>query len=237
MNQIDLSIEVRETQSKNGNRRSRVAGKLPAVVYGGTTEPQSVLIDSVIFGKMMPKIHRSTVFNLSDGKSTQQAIIREIQRHPVRENPLHIDFMRIQADKMIKVQVPVHGVGGTPAGVKLGGILEVVTRRVEIHVLPLQVPEYLEIDISGLELGRSVHVSDLKVPEGIEILTDGHETLFIIAIPKALEAAAATPAAGAAAGAPAAAAGKDAKAGAKAGDAKAGGKAADAAKKPEAKKK
>ncbi len=191
MKQLDLTIKPRGTNSKNGNRRARRHGELPAVVYGGERDPMSVLLDAVGFEKMLHLIHGSTIFNLkSNGEGdVQQAIIREIQRDPVSEQVLHVDFYRIQADKPVVVEIPIHGVGGVPAGVRVGGVLEVLIRRVKVKCLPLQVPEFFEIDISGLEIGRTLHVSDLKVPEGIELLTAPEEVLFIVAAPKAEEEA------------------------------------------------
>ncbi|MBI1784393.1 50S ribosomal protein L25 [Candidatus Sumerlaeota bacterium] len=189
MNQIDLPVKLRNKNSKNGNRRLRREGALPAVIYGGTQPPQAAVIDGVKFHKMAHTIHTSTIFNLQiegDGE-TQKAIIRDVQYHPVTEYPMHVDFYRIQLDKPIIVEVPIHGVGGVPAGVKLGGVLEHVTRRVSVRVLPLQVPEFIEIDISGMNMGQALHVSDLKAPEGVEILTHGEEALFLVQAPKAEE--------------------------------------------------
>jgi len=191
MKQIDLPVKLRTKNSKNGNRRARRGGEVPAIIYGGEQAPQPALVDSVSFVKMLGTIHRSTIFNLKvDGNEViQQAIIRDMQRHPVNDKPIHIDFYRIQVDKPIVVDIPVHGVGGVPAGVKLGGLLEHITRRLEIRCLPLEVPEFLEIDVSGIMIGHSLHVSDLKAPEGVEVLTPGHEVLFIVAAPKAEEEA------------------------------------------------
>jgi large subunit ribosomal protein L25 len=194
MKQVDLAISLREKNSKNGNRRARRGGRIPAVVYGGGLEPQAAYLDSVSFQKTLAAVHRSTIFNLTagTGDAPQPAIIRDIQHHPVSELPLHVDFYRISLDKPIVVDIPVHGVGGVPAGVKMGGLLESVTRRVEIRCLPLVVPEHLDIDISGIAIGHSLHVSDLKVPDGVEILTSPQEVLFIVAAPKAEEVKAPT---------------------------------------------
>ncbi len=198
MNQIELALKPRDKASKNGNRRLRREGGLPAVIYGGDAKPQGGTVDGVQFQKMAHQIHTSTIFTLKvEGSEEQKAIIREIQYHPVTERPMHIDFYRISLDKPIIVNIPVHGIG-VPAGVKLGGVLEHVVRRVSVKVLPLQVPEFIEIDISGINIGHALHVSDLKAPDGVEILTPGGEALFLVQAPKEEEAKTAEAAAGAA---------------------------------------
>lgn len=183
MHQIELTLQSREKNTKNMNRRLRRGGRLPGIVYGGERPPQPVAIDAEQFGKLEDSIRGATIFNLQiegDGDA-QQAIIREIQRDPVYDSRIiHIDFLRIQVDKPIVVEVSVHGLG-TPEGVKMGGVLETVARRVEVKCLPLEVPEYLEIDISALDVGDSLHVSDLAAVQGLEILTSADQPLFIVA--------------------------------------------------------
>ncbi len=181
MNQISLDVQSKPKVSKNGNRRLRRAGRLPAVIYGGADAPIGITVDSVKFHKMLNAIKRSTVFNLElDGIKTQ-TMIREWQRDPVaHKSILHIDFYRIQADTAVDVDVPVHAVG-IPVGTKMGGVLETQLRRVSIRCLPLEVPEAFEIDVSALEIGDSLHVSDLIIPESAEILSDKDQPLFNVA--------------------------------------------------------
>jgi large subunit ribosomal protein L25 len=220
MNQVDLAVNPRKKNSKNENRRARRNGQLPAVVYGTDLDPQPVVLEAESFQKLLSKVHRATIFNLKingDG-AEQKAIIRDIQRDPVTSRLVHIDFYRIRLDKPINVDVSIHGVG-TPAGLKLGGVLETINRMIEVRCLPLQVPEFIEVHISHLVIGQSIHVYDLKVPEGIEVLSDEDMPLFIMAAPMKEEevkpvvpaegeavaaAEGAAPAEGAAAAAPAA---------------------------------
>lgn len=191
MNQIELPIVGRTKNSKNQNRRARKGGQLPVVVYGSNLESRAGYVDGVEFVKKQHTYHSSTIFTLQydNGGEPDKAIIRTIQYHPVTDRPIHVDFFRIQLDKPIIVEVPVHGVGGVPAGVKLGGVLETLLRHVRIRVLPLQVPEAINIDISGLAISHSIHVSDIPAIEGVEILTPGNEALFTVAVPKAEETA------------------------------------------------
>lgn len=186
MNQVDLAVRPRNKNSKNQNRRARRSGQLPAVVYGAEMAPQAVMLDSDGFTKLLSKTRRSTIFNLKvDGETNgaeQKAIIRDIQRDPVNSKLVHVDFYRIRLDKAINVEVSIHGVG-TPAGIKLGGVLETINRTIEVRCLPLEVPEFIEVDISQLQIGQSIHVYDLKVAEGVEILSDEDMPLFILAAP------------------------------------------------------
>lgn len=195
MEQIDLEVTARTRNSKNENRRARREGKLPAVIYGAGKDPQPVLIDGVVFGKMADRIHSSTIMNLThpEGGEPERTIIRDIQREPVKLEPIHVDFLRIRVDQPIVVDVPVHAVGSTPKGVREGGVLETIIRHISIKVLPLEVPGSIDHDLSELEVGDAIHVSDLKVPDGVEVLTDPESAVFIIAAPRTeaeLEAAA-----------------------------------------------
>lgn len=213
MKQVDLSVRTRVKASKNGNRRHRRLGELPGVLYGGGKPSQPVLLDGVQFGKMLNVVRSTTIFNLTvEGeKATQPAILREIQRDPVSDaRLLHVDFYRISLDKAIEVEVPIHAVGGTPIGVKAGGVLETLTRRITVRCLPLEVPNSIDFDVSGLEMGASIHVSDLKAPEGTQIVTELSTPVFILAAPSGAmveEATTATPETAAVEGAEGAAAG------------------------------
>lgn len=186
MEQIDLEVTARARNSKNENRRARRNGQLPAVIYGAGKDPQAVLIDSVVFGKMADRIHSSTIMNLThpEGGEPERTIIRDIQRDPVRLEPIHVDFLRIRVDQPIVVDVPVHAIGSTPRGVREGGVLETISRHISVKVLPLEVPGSIDHDLSELEIGDSIHVSDLKVPDGVEVLTDPEAAVFIIAAPR-----------------------------------------------------
>jgi large subunit ribosomal protein L25 len=189
MEQLDIDVVARTKSSKNGNRRARRDGQLPAVIYGAGKPPQPILIDRTLFGKMLHKLHSSTILNLKpDQGEAERTIIRDIQREPVRDEPIHVDFLRIRVDVPIVVDVPIHAVGGAPKGVREGGVLETLTRHISIKVLPLEVPASIDHDLSNLEIGDAVHVSDLKVPEGVEVLTAEDAAVFIIAAPKTAEA-------------------------------------------------
>jgi large subunit ribosomal protein L25 len=166
----------------------------------------------------------STILSLKVGDQTQAAILKDVQRHPFKNAILHIDFQRVEENEKIRISIPLHFKGAAVSpGVKTqGGIVSHMRNEVEVSCLPKDLPEFVEVDISGLSLNESIHLSQLKIPEGVQLLDLAKEDSAVVAIhspraeepePTAAAAAAegaAAPAAGAAAAAPAAAAGADA---------------------------
>ena len=128
----------------------------------------------------------NTIVELSvDGEAPRRVLIREIQRHPVRPEFLHVDFYEIRAGEMLKVNVPLHLVG-TPIGVRNGGTLQQIKHELEIECLPMEIPPSFEIDISGLEIGDSLHISDVDAG-GLEVLDDLEQTICSVAAPRVVE--------------------------------------------------
>jgi large subunit ribosomal protein L25 len=161
----------------------------------------------------------STILNLKVGDQTQAAILKDVQRHPYKNAIVHIDFQRVEDNQKIRISIPLHFVGAAVSpGVKSqGGLVSHMRNEVEVSCLPKDLPEFIEVDMSGLSLNESIHLSQLKIPDGVELLALVKEDAAVVAIhsPRAEEpeptaaAAGAAPAEGAAA-APAAAAGVDA---------------------------
>src|SRR5260221_14359046 len=155
----------RRAAGKGGGGQRRLGGKAPAVIPGHGRPTQPLTLDAKALEMALSGIEpASTLFEVTvDGKKTR-ALIREIQRHPVRPDVIHVDFYEIHADEKVKLKVPVHLVG-TPDGVRNGGgVLDQVMREVEIEVLPEHIPERVELDVSALLIGHSVHVSNLSIP-------------------------------------------------------------------------
>jgi large subunit ribosomal protein L25 len=184
-----------EAERRNGNgkgvaRSLRRQGKVPAVIYGRGRAPETLQLDAIALERLLAKIRAaSTIVDLNvGGDKPVKALIREIQRNPVRPiEILHVDLYEVHADEKISVEVPLVFVG-TAEGVKnQGGILEIVLHELQIRVLPADIPDKVEVDVSPLALGQSFHVSDLKL-EKADILTDGGVTLCTIVAPKAEEA-------------------------------------------------
>ncbi len=197
---VQLSAERRTGKGKGASREMRRAGKVPAVIYGRGREPAQLALDGVALGRLLEKIvPESTIVELTvDGKPVK-TLIREVQRHPVRPGIVHVDFYEIRAGQRIRVAVPIHCVG-IPDGVRnQGGTLDQVIRNVEIEVLPDDIPERVELDVTALTIGKSLHISDLSIPK-VHILMDAALTVATVVAPRVEEVAA--PAAAAVEGAP-----------------------------------
>ena len=187
---ISISAAPRTAAGKGAARQARLQKKVPAVVYGHGRASQSLEVDAQALEQALTgKEPSSTVIELTVEGKKARALIREIQRHPVRPDIIHIDFYEIHADEKVKLKVPVH-LTGTPDGVRnAGGVLDQVTREVEIDVLPEHIPDRVELDVTALTIGHSLHVSDLVIPNAT-ILTHADLTIATVVPPRAEEVAA-----------------------------------------------
>ncbi len=165
--------------NKNHARRVRVAGKIPAVVYGAGQDAVAVSVDPKVITKILHSDSgHNTIFDLNvEGSALVKAMIVDWQNEPIKGHLLHIDLKRIAMDKAMRVSVPIQLVG-VPVGVKSqGGILEHVLREVEIECLPGDIPSHLDVDVSNLEINKSIHVSDLPHSGSIKFLGDEDATV------------------------------------------------------------
>ncbi|MEK7667040.1 MAG: 50S ribosomal protein L25 [Gemmatimonadota bacterium] len=195
-----LTAEPRTVHGTGEMRRLRRAGRTPAVIYGHGREPSALSVSSFELGRLLEAIApASTIVDLTVGEQTYKTLIREVQRHPLRPGIVHVDFFEITAGEKITLDVPVHLVG-IPDGVRnQGGTLDQVLRTVEIEVLPTEIPERVELDVTALTIGKSLPVSALVIPNA-KILTDAGLTVCTIVAPRVEEVAA--PVAAAVEGAP-----------------------------------
>jgi len=167
MSIFELEAESRSDNGKGASRRLRRDGMVPAVIYGGSEEPQSIkLVHSEILKRLDHEAFYSHILTVNiDGKPSK-TILRDMQRHPAKPVIMHMDFMRVDENKPIRVHVPLHFIGADVApGSKAGGLVSHDLVEVALEVLPKHLPEYIEVDISAMEIGDSLHLSDLKVPE------------------------------------------------------------------------
>lgn len=188
--------------NKNHARRVRVAGQIPAVVYGAGLESIAVAVDPRLITRILHSdAGHNTIFDLQiEGGENAKAMIVDWQNEPIKGKLLHADIKRIAMDKAMRVSVPVQLIG-TAVGVKTqGGILEHVLREVEVECLPGDIPSHLDVDISGLELGKAIHVSDLPHSGKLKFLGDEHATVAHVTAVR--EVAVAEPVAAAAAAEP-----------------------------------
>ncbi len=195
MKEIMVDVKSRETLGKNPSRRLRHEGLIPAIVYGAKKDPVPVVVDPK---KILEIIHSesgvNTIFQLglADTEARRHVMIKEYQVDPVRGNLIHADFVRIQMDEVIEVDVPVQ-VTGEAAGVKLdGGILDHVTRQVRVSCLPGDIPEHITIDVAPLKIGDALRVSDLPKSEKYRILSEADVTLVVVSPPAKEEVTAPT---------------------------------------------
>src|SRR5438093_5377110 len=183
----------RTTTGKGAARQTRFRGKVPAVIYGHGRETQSLEVEAKALEKALTGVEpASTIIELAvDGMKTR-TLIREIQRHPIRPDIIHVDFYELHATENVKLKVPVHLVGN-PDGVRnAGGVLDQVTREVEIEALPENIPDRVELDVNALKIGDSLHVRDLSIPNA-KILTEAELTIAAVVPPRAEEVAAPSP--------------------------------------------
>ncbi len=168
-----VSAERRKDQGKGASRRLRRTGKVPAILYGAGKEPLPITVDhNELLKQVENEAFYSHILTIDLEGSKEQAILKDMQRHPAKPFILHMDFMRVSAGERIRVNVPLHFTGEEVApGVKIGGgIVTHAVTEVEINCLPKDLPEYIDVDLSGLELGQSLHLSDIKLPKGVELV-------------------------------------------------------------------
>ncbi len=202
---IEISATSRKAQGTGASRRLRKTGRVPGIVYG-EREPTLIDLDhNNLYHALRKETFHASVLTLElDGKK-EQVLLRDFHMHPFRQQVQHIDFQRVDKNKKIHMKVPLHFLNAeTSPGVKeSGGIISHVMNDLNVACLPDDLPEFIEVDLSGLSLSHSIHVSDIKLPKGIEVAGHGHVGEAVVAtvqIPRgAVEAEAAAAAAVAAA--------------------------------------
>jgi large subunit ribosomal protein L25 len=207
MASIEFTAFPRAGEGRGASRRLRHAGKAPGVVYGAGATPTPIELDhnALIHALKAEAFHSSILTMKLDGQ-VQKVLLRDVQMHPFKPQVLHVDFQRIDENKKIHMKVPLHFVNETVSpAVKLGGaIIGHILNELDVSCLPKDLPEFLEVDLSTLETGKSIHVSELTLPQGVTAITHGKDPVVATAIiPKAqveeVEEAAAAEAAAAAA--------------------------------------
>ena len=185
MSLFELEAESRTDTGKGASRRLRHAGKIPAIVYGGDKEPQSVTLKhSEVLKRLDHEAFYSHILTLNVDGKPNKTILRDMQRHPSKALIMHMDFFRVDENQAIRVQAPLHFVGDDVSpGVKAGGLVTHELTDVAIETLPKNLPEFIEVDISGLDIGDSVHLSDLTMPEGVTLVElsrgEGHDQAVV----------------------------------------------------------
>jgi large subunit ribosomal protein L25 len=182
---FELNAEPRTDTGKGASRRLRYAGKVPAIMYGGGKDPEALTLShNEVQRNLEHEAFYSHILSIKIGGTETRAILRDMQRHPSRPVVMHMDLQRINEAEKLKTQVPLHFAGEDVApGVKAGGLVSHDLTEVGIECLPKDLPEYIDVDISGLDVGEALHLSDLQVPEGVTLPDlargEGHDLAIV----------------------------------------------------------
>jgi len=193
----EINVERREDAGKGASRRLRRAGHVPAIVYGAGLDPVSIqLSHNDVWLASQHEWFYSTILNLSLGGDVQKVLLRDLQRHPYKQQILHLDFQRVDENALLRAAVPLHFLNQdkSPAGKSAEVVVTHELTEVEVLCLPKDLPEALEIDLSDLKSGDIIHLSQVPVPKGVEIpalkLGKEHDVAVVIARHGRVEAAA-----------------------------------------------
>lgn len=189
---LTLSAEQREKAGKGASRALRREGRVPAVIYGNKQEPAAIHVEERELNKLLGTGHfmNSLIMVEIDGKAVR-TLPKDVAFHPVTDRPLHVDFLRLSKDATVDVSVPVLFVNEEASpGLKRGGVLNVVRHELELICDAARIPDEIEIDVTGLDVGDSIHISSVKLPEGSEsAITDRDYTIATVVAPSALKRA------------------------------------------------
>ena len=191
METVEITIERRAEQGKGAARRLRAAGRVPGILYGPKRTTTSITVAAEEFEKKVAHLEGAHLIRLmhSGGSDAElhekMVLVREMQVHPVSGRALHADFYEVDLTERLTVEVTIHFVG-KPVGVVNGGILQPILREIEIECLPTEIPDYLEVDVTALDIHDAVHASDLSLPEGVTLVGDATRTIVTV-LPPSIE--------------------------------------------------
>ncbi len=174
---FEIEAQVRHDAGKGASRRLRREGKLPAILYGGGKPPQNLMLaHNPVMHKLEHEAFYSHILNVKVDGKVVRAVLKDLQRHPYKAIILHMDLQRVSEDEKLRMRVPLHFIGeDTAPGVKVGGgIVSHLVTEVEVSCLPKHLPEYLEVDVSNLNVNETLHLSDIRLSEGVELIELSH---------------------------------------------------------------
>ncbi|MDQ0303131.1 50S ribosomal protein L25/general stress protein Ctc [Ancylobacter polymorphus] len=187
----ELKAQARTKVGKGAARAERRAGRVPAVIYGDGKAPVGITLDHIEINKIIYAGHfLTTLFNVEVEGEKHRVIPRDYQLDPVKDFPLHIDFLRVAVGATLSVDVPVHFLNAeTAPAIKQGGTLNIVSHTVSLNVPADSIPDAIEVDLSGYNFGDSIHLSAVKLPAGVTWAGHGDDTLATITAPSGLKEA------------------------------------------------
>lgn len=190
METVEIQIEPREAGSKGDAKRARKSGKLPGIFYGPKSAAVALEVDRKEFMSRVADLEGSHLIRIksaSPALADKVALVKELQYHPVTGEVVHADLYEVDLTAKISVKVPLHFVGKA-AGVVRGGILQPIVREIEVECLPMDIPEFFDVEVSALDIGDSIHVAELTMPEGVTAASETDLTLVTVVPPSIEEA-------------------------------------------------
>jgi large subunit ribosomal protein L25 len=187
---LEIQVETREVGSKRQARRLRRDGKIPGVLYGPKTSPVPLELNKKEFSNRVAGLEGSHLVRLKSGSTAladKVALVKEMQYHPITGEVIHTDLYEVDLTARIQVRVPLHFVGKA-AGVVRGGILQPIVREIEVECLPMDIPEFFNVEVSVLDIGDSIHIEELPMPEGVTVVSESNLALVAVVPPTVEEA-------------------------------------------------
>jgi len=187
---LEIQVDARDPGSKQRARRLRRSGKIPGVLYGPKTQTIALELNKKEFSSRVAGLEGSHLVRLKSNSATlvdKVALVKEMQFHPITGEVVHADLYEVDLTAKIRVQVPLHFVGKA-VGVVRGGILQPIVREIEVECLPLDIPDFFNVEVSDLDIGDSAHIEDLTMPEGIKAIYESNLALVAVVPPTVEEA-------------------------------------------------
>jgi large subunit ribosomal protein L25 len=187
---LNLPAEARERAGKGASRALRRDGRTPAVIYGGKEEPTLIHVEQKELVKLLMTGHfMNSIVNLEIGGKTVRTLPKDVAFHPVTDRPTHVDFLRMTGDSMVEVQVPVVFVNEDASpGLKKGGVLNIVRHELELLCPNAEIPDEIQVDVTGKDVGDAIHISEVTLPKGVtSAITDRDFTIATLVAPSALK--------------------------------------------------
>ena len=175
----------RAKQGTGASRRLRNVGKTPGIVYGGSSEPQLIELDhNALFHALKKEAFHSSILEMELGGATTKVLLRDVQYHPFRQQVQHVDFQRVDANTRMHMKVPLHYKGAEESeAVKVENcMVNPVMNELDVTCLPADLPEFIEVDLSGLKKGTSLHLNDIKLPKGVKPVTHGKPNPVLVSV-------------------------------------------------------
>jgi large subunit ribosomal protein L25 len=186
---LEIQVEARDRQRKRDARRLLRDGKIPAILYGPKMTTVTLALDKKEFSRRVAGLQGSHLVRLKSASATlaeKVALVKDMQFHPISGDVIHADFYEVDLSAKIQVHVPLHFVGKA-VGIVNGGVLQPILREIEVECLPLDIPEFFNVDVSALDIGDSVHIEDLQMPDGVVSVAEDNLALVAV-VPPTVEA-------------------------------------------------